>query len=260
MKLELGTSFVGILLSLSVMAQTPEVVAVPNPNDFLLDTYTMPSDPIAVSPASVMQNVTPIPSSVDILTEIFGKDAMSLNANKPVVTQTRNFTPIPGMYYPKKAILTKLPDLPPPQATVDRYIKTTIDPVIQQPEYADQMLEAMEKGTTTYFSIPKEVRIKFYPGQAHLSAQALKWIKSFAIKVRQDPRLILEIRVSEENWPLQSKRVGLMLQAVLEQGVSRHQIVVYKTNRAADSVLLGYANMLDQEVKVNKKRQKTISW
>ena len=70
----------------------------------------------------------------------------------------------------------------------------------------------------------------------------------------------MEIRASEEDWPLQSKRLGLMLQIILEQGVARHQIVVYKCARSVNTVLLGYGQALDQEVKINKKRQKTISW
>ena len=108
--------------------------------------------------------------------------------------------------------------------------------------------------------MPKEVRLKFYPGQSNLSAQAMKWIKSFATIVRDDPRLVVEIRASGENWPLQSKRLALMLQAILETGVSRHQILIFKTGRSVDTVLLGYGKALDHEVKINKKRQKTITW
>ena len=51
-----------------------------------------------------------------------------------------------------------------------------------------------------------------------------------------------------------------MLQIILEQGVARHQIVVYKGARSVNTVLLGYGQVSDQEVKINKKRQKTISW
>ncbi len=249
------------MMTLPVMAQTPDVVALPDPDDFLVDTYSMPAAPLSVPAVPAVQSVASMPNNMDILTEIFGSNAMTLNANQPVVSsQTREFTPTPGLYYPKQSVLTKLPDLPAPQLTVERYIDTSHKPVIQQPDYADQLLEAVENGKQVYFSIPKEVRIKFYPAQSNLSAQAMKWIKSFALKVRDDPRLVLEIRASNENWPLQSKRLGLMLQAILETGISRHQIVVYKTARSVDSVLLGYAQAVNQEVKVNKKRQKTIRW
>ena len=255
-----GFFFVLTVMTLPVMAQTPDVVTLPNPDDFLVETYSMPADPVSVQAMPAIANTTPIPSNMDILTEIFGKNAVTLNANQPVPVPERNFTPTPGMYYPKHAVLTKLPDLPPPQITYERYVDTKITPVIQQPTYAEDLLAAAEQGKPTAFSAPKEVRIKFYPTQSNLSAHAMKWIKAFALKVRGDPRLVIEIRASDENWPLQRKRLGLILQTILELGVSRRQIVVYRTARAVDTVLLGYGLAIDQEVEINKKRQKTITW
>lgn len=264
MKTGFMLSFLALWIVVPVMAQTPDVVATPNPDDFLAETYSVPAEPFSVQPQMVSPDVVvPVPSNKDILTEIFGEGAITLNANQPVKSssvQTRNFSPTPGMYYPKQAILTKLPELPPPQMTVERFVDTVRTPVIQQSDFADQLLEAVEQDKTPYFSIPKEIRIKFYPGQSDLSLHAMKWIRSFAIKVRNDPRLVIEMRASEENWPLQSKRLGLMLQTILEAGASRHQIVIYKSPRSADTILLGYGRMADQEVKMNKKRQKTISW
>ena len=261
MKIKIGLLFLVLCSVSSVMAQTPDVVALPNPDDFLVETYSMPADPVSVQAVPAVPNVLTVANDKDILTEIFGSDAMTLNANQPVApVQERNFAPMPGLYYPKQAILTKLPDLPPPQQTYERYVDTKITPVIHQPDYADQLLEATTQKKSVFFSVPREVRIKFYAGQSNLSAQAMKWIKSFATIVRDDPRLVVEIRASGENWPLQSKRLTLMLQAILEQGVSRHQIVIFKTGRSVDSVLLGYGKALDHEVKINKKRQKTITW
>lgn len=263
MKIGFTLTLLALWMVVPAVAQTPDVVAMPNPDDFLVETYSMPAEPLSVQPQTVSQNiVAPMPSDKDILTEIFGEGAMTLNANQPIAppVQTRQFSPTPGLYYPKQAILTKLPDLPAPQMTVERFVDTTHTPVIQQSDLADQLLESVEQGKTPYFSIPKEVRIKFYPGQSDLSAHAMKWIKAFALKVRNDPRLVIEMRASEENWPLQSKRLGLMLQTILETGISRHQIVIYRSPRSVDAILLGYGRMADQEVKMNKKRQKTISW
>ena len=261
---KLGLITWALMMVAPVMAQTPDVVALPNPDDFLAETYSMPADPISVPVVPDPINATPkapVPNNRDILTEIFGSNALTLNANQPVQPlQTREFTPTPGLYYPKQTVLTKLPDLPAPQLTVERYIDTSRTPVIQQPEYADQLWEATQQKKPVFFSVPREVRIKFYPGHSNLSAQALKWIKSFAVKVRDDPRLMIEIRASKENWVLQSKRLALMLQAILELGVSRHQIIVYKSERSEDTVLLGYGRAIDHEVKINKKKQKTITW
>ena len=261
MKLKIVFSFLAVMIALPVMAQTPDVVAMPDPDDFLVDTYSMPADPVSVPAVPAIPNTTPVSSNKDILTEIFGSNAVTLNADQPVASAAeRNFAPIPGMYYPKRAILTKLPDLPPPQQTYERYVDTKITPVIRQPSYADELLEATEQGKDVFFSAPREVRIKFYPGQSNISAQAIKWIKSFALKVRDDPRLVVEIRASEEDWPLQRKRLALMLQIILEQGVSRHQIVIYRSARSVDTVLLGCGRSINQEVQMNKKRQKTITW
>lgn len=250
--------FVGLAVlgwSLVAYTQTNEVVVMPNANDFLGPTYAMPDAPVFVQ--------TPVvsPSNQDILTEIFGSNAITLNANQPVQpVQSRTIAPTPGMYRPKQNVLTKLPDLPVPSVTFEPSVDTTITPVIKQPKYADDLLAEVQGGKKVMFSAPREVRVSFYPGQSSLSAQALKWIKIFALKVRNDPRLVLEIRVSDENWPLQSKRVALMLQTVMEQGVSRHQIYVYKSPRATDTVLIGYGQAVDKEVKKGKKQQKTISW
>jgi hypothetical protein len=249
--------FVGLAVlgwSLVAYTQTNEVVVMPNANDFLGPTYAMPDAPVFVQ--------TPqMPLQKDVLSEIFGDNALKLNANQPVQPiESKTITPTPGMYRPKQNILTKLPDLPVPSMTFEPSVDTTITPVIKQPKYADDLLAEVQGGKKVMFSAPREVRVSFYPGQSSLSAQALKWIKIFALKVRNDPRLVLEIRVSDENWPLQSKRVALMLQTVMEQGVSRHQIYVYKSPRATDTVLIGYGQAVDKEVKKGKKQQKTISW
>jgi hypothetical protein len=249
--------FVGMAVfwcGLVAYAQSNELVVMPNADDFLGPTYAMPDAPVFVENPKM-------PLQKDVLSEIFGDNALKLNANQPVPPiESKTITPTPGMYRPKQNILTKLPDLPVPSMTFEPSVDTTITPVIKQPKYADDLLAEVQGGKKVMFSAPREVRVSFYPGQSSLSAQALKWIKIFALKVRNDPRLVLEIRVSDENWPLQSKRVALMLQTVMEQGVSRHQIYVYKSPRVTDTVLIGYGQAVDKEVKKGKKQQKTISW
>jgi hypothetical protein len=249
--------FVGMAVfwcGLVAYAQSNEVVVMPNADDFLGPTYAMPDAPVFVQ--------TPqMPLQKDVLREIFGDNALKLNANQPVQPiESKTITPTSGMYRPKQNILTKLPDLPVPSMTFEPSVDTTITPVIKQPKYADDLLAEVQGGKKVMFSAPREVRVSFYPGQSFLSAQALKWIKIFALKVRDDPRLVVEIRASDENWPLQSKRVALMLQTVMEQGVSRRQIYVYKSPRDTDTVLIGYGQAVDKEVKKGKKQQKTISW
>ncbi len=237
------------------VAQDSGVIAVAEADEFLGPTYAIPDAPVFVDLPSGGA------SNRNVLTEIFGSDAVTLNANDPIETVSgQNFEPTPGLYRPKKNVLTKLPDLPAPQLMYESVLDTTITPVIRKSDYADRFLESLQNGKRVTFSVPREIRISFYPGQSSLSAQALKWIKAFALKVRNDPRLVIEIRVSEKDWSLQSKRVALMLQSVMEQGVSRHQIFIYKTNRSSDSVLLGYGYSVDKELEKGKKKQKTITW
>ena len=238
-----------------LLAQESGFVVNPDADEFLGPTYALPGDPVFVeTPESNLGNK-------NVLAEIFGSDMISLNSNQPVVpVQSKTFTPKPGMYYPKQSVLTKLQELPPPQLTQEPFVDTTITPIIKQTDFVDRLLSAIQENKRMTLSVPREIRISFHPGQSALSAQALKWIKVFSLKVRKDPRLVIEIRVSEQDWPLQSKRVALMLQAVMEQGVSRHQIFVYKTARSMDTVLLGYGQALDKEVEKSKKKQKRISW
>ena len=73
----------------------------------------------------------------------------------------------------------------------------------------------------------------------------------------------MDIRASSEDWPLQSKRVGLLIQIILEQGVSRHQIRIFKTEREVNTVLLGYTQteiIPNEMVKHERKKQKTLRW
>ena len=113
--------------------------------------------------------------------------------------------------------------------------------------------------------MPREIRFTFYPGQSTFSAQALKWVKSFGKHVVNDPRLLVEIRVSEQNWKVQKKRLNVLLQILKEEGLSSHQIRLYKTGREENSILMGYAYNPDhtragENAKLSNGGQKTIDW
>ena len=132
-----------------------------------------------------------------------------------------------------------------------------------QPPYADQAL-AMASSPASSLSMPREIRITFYQGETAFSAQALKWVKSLAVRVVNDPRLVAEIRISEETPNIQEKRLSVLLQILKEEGISAHQIRLYKTARDANSILIGYADNPDL-TRVNDKNskkgvQKTINW
>ena len=231
------------------------VIAQTAGDDFLLPSYTVPAAP------SWQQE--PVPSEVDILNEIFGPSSTALSSQpieKKPATQ-RTFSPQKGLQRADTPLLTPLAPLPVAPAEFEIEPKKAYFP---RAGYADQFL-ATAASANTALSMPREIRITFYPNQATFSAQALKWVKSFATRVVNDPRLLAEIRISNENEAIQQKRLRLLLQVLKESGVSRHQIRLYKTNREADSVLIGYAQnpsytAIKPGVNSKERIQKTIDW
>ena len=231
-------------------------------DDFLTPTYSLPASPVSVE-IPLSPGIQPVPENVDILTEIFGDKALTIQNRPTTAVGARTFTPTKqGTVNTQETLLTPLPPLPQAMVSEEEDVPP-YTPYITQTDTADQALQAMKDRKNLKFTMPREVRITFYPGQASFSAQSLKWVKAFALKTKNDPRYMLDLRVSSDNWPLQSKRVGLLIQTMLEQGVSRHQIRVFKSEREENTILLGCnaANILPGEiVKKESKRQKTLSW
>ncbi len=224
--------------------------------DFLTPSYVVPS-----SEQNNQNQPAPIPSEVDILNEIFGTSSIT---EKPVRAPVqRTFSPATGVQRTDQPLLSPLPEM----LTVS-LDETQIPPKkvpFRKTSYADQSLAFVEGGVMGTFNMPREVRITFYSGESSLSAQALKWVRAFAIRVVRDPRLLAEIRVSEQQWKLQEKRLSMILQVLKEEGVSVHQIRVLKTERNPDSILMGYVYNSEQTVsktvtKMNSDEQKLIDW
>lgn len=219
--------------------------------DFLTPTYTAPAEQTA-----------PVPSEVDILNEIFGSDTPIPEQNIPTQKPVQHtFTPQTGVQRTDMPLLTPLP----PQPIFARADAPIPAPktYFTQPPYADQAL-AMASSPASSLSMPREIRITFYKDQTSFSAQALKWVKSLAVRVVNDPRLVAEIRISEETPKIQEKRLSVLLQILKEEGISAHQIRLYKTARDANSILIGYADNPDltrvSDKNSKKGVQKTINW
>ena len=237
----------------------PEAVATVTANeDFLLPSYVAPSAPET--------QTTRVPSEVDILNEIFGSPDPVGTATQQVaataVPAQHTFSPRTGVENTEETpLLTPLTPLPiiRTEATIPQKQRA-----FKQAGFADQAL-AMATTPADGLGIPREIRITFYPSQSTFSAQALKWVKAFALHVVNDPRLWAEIRVSEQNWNTQKKRLSVLLQILKETGVSAHQIRVYKTARDQNSILMGYAYNPEYVMTGNGKflgerEQKTIDW
>ena len=103
---------------------------------------------------------------------------------------------------------------------------------------ADTLLKNLEQNTGTDFLLPHEIKVSFYKNATALSGQTLKWIKAFALQTIQDPRLIVEIRMSQSNPSIQAQRLAVVKNALLGTGLSTHQIRVSYTKRSADSFVI----------------------
>ena len=246
-------------------------------DNFLTPSYVIPEAPDETQSVDVVSEEieennelnnaesTGIPPEIDILSEIFGSsDLASLTA--PVLPKTpaaaKTFTPAAGVQpVENQPLLTELP--PPLRFDTPAEIIEPKKSAVLKTTYADNALAMAESGLLTK-NMPREIRITFYPGMASFSAQALKWAKSFALHVVHDPRLMVEIRISQTNWGVQEKRLKVLLQILKEIGVSVHQIRIYKTNRDANSILMGYAKNPEKATSatriVGEKKQKTIEW
>ena len=237
----------------------PEAVATVTANEnFLTPTYAAP-----VSSAS---STMAVPSEVDILNEIFGSTIPLFDEPEVASTQqSKQYTFSPRVGVQKKQetpLLTPLPSLY--QVPTDDGFIEPKKSAFNQTGLADQAL-AMALSDSSGIGMPREIRIKFYPNQATFSAQALKWIKSFAVRVANNPTLLAEIHISSENQQLQERRLSILIQILKEVGVSAHQVRLYKTNRDENTVLMGYANNPDYTMpgnnnKTKERVQKTINW
>ena len=225
--------------------------------DFLTPSYVVPS-----SEQRPVNQPAPIPSEVDILNEIFGTPAVVSEKKAPAPIQ-RTFSPATGVHRTDQPLLSPLPEML--NVSLDEAPIPPKKVPFNRTSYADQSLAFVESGVMGTFNMPREVRITFYSGESALSAQALKWVRAFAIRVVRDPRLLAEIRISDQQWKIQEKRLSMILQILKEEGVSVHQIRVLKTERNPDSILMGYVYNSDQtmtknETKTHENEQKLIDW
>lgn len=114
--------------------------------------------------------------------------------------------------------------------------------------YADTILGlAGRRQVSSSFVMPKEIKVSFYPNNYALSGQAMKWIKAFSLGAIQDPSVVIDLRMSSKNPNLQEKRLKLIKQVLIQNGLSRHQLKVSWTSRGENSVMLRYVERIDDE-------------
>lgn len=105
-------------------------------------------------------------------------------------------------------------------------------------DYADQVVSALEKNEKVPFIMPQEVKVTFYPNAVEFSGQTVKWIRAFSLVALADPRLMVDVRVSTQNPEIQEKRLPLVKNILLSNGLSPHQIQITYADRPSDTLIL----------------------
>lgn len=103
---------------------------------------------------------------------------------------------------------------------------------------AEPTLSAAKEKKTEQEILPTEIRLTFKPDGAEISAQSVKWIKAFGLRVKKDIQRAIEVRMSNENIPLQEKRFALIRSTLVGIGVEDAQIVPFMTNRSPHTIIL----------------------
>ena len=221
--------------------------------DFLTQSYVVPTDSA--------NQPEPVPSEVDILNEIFGSPNPDIT---PIIQKSSQHTFFPSSNVKKQdeqPLLTPLPEIK-MESSEEKDPAPKVIPFAWG-GYADQALSLAQGGAANSLNMPREIRITYYTGQSGMNVQSLKWVRAFAIRVVRDPRLLLEVRVSGQQWNVQQKRLKLLLQILKEEGVSVRQIRVYKSDRNPDNIWMGYAYNSEQTkmgAEKKQKEQKIIDW
>lgn len=136
----------------------------------------------------------------------------------------------------KKPILIPLAPLPTSDTTELALEKPTRK--IVPSKYADNVLNAVSNNEPTEFIMPQEIRVSFYKNADNFSGQTLKWVKAFSTKVLNDPRLMVQVRVSKKSPKLQMRRLSVIKNALIGAGLSTHQMQFVASDRDVDSLVL----------------------
>lgn len=167
----------------------------------------------------------------------------------------------------KKRLLLPLRPLPPKEEPEEDLSDTKPLFKILSSEMADQALEDAKQKTRSTILLPQDIKVTFYPRSAEFSGQTIKWIKAFSLQALNDPRYIIEIRLSNKEPVVQQKRLFVVQRLLMNSGLSAHQIVVDYVDRPADSLILRMVQRLE-DVSVKKetfkngkiKQSETINW
>ncbi len=213
-----------VLLPLGTSAGTPAPVSAQNP------TATAPAPAATATPAAApiipaaTQTATPAadgqkaadPSLVNKLFSIF--NSPSADESMPTI----------GGAVPLSD--DKKEEAPAPEPAAAEAKTVVLKEVISPAKTADKDKEQE--------IMPSEIRLTFKPDGAEMSAQSVKWIKAFGLRVKKDIQRAIEVRMSNENIALQEKRFALIRSTLVGVGVNDAQIVPFMTNRSPHTIIL----------------------
>ena len=215
-----------------------EVIIEPIPAA-VVDVHTKSAESVIeepVKPVQVQQTTPALPHNIGSgyhtsTTSIKKKEEtkISVAPETPTAPAVDHSAPTRPILIP----LAPLPKVAEPEPILQPHVRKIVPS-----EYADKMLTALEDNKHPDFIMPQEIKVSFYKNASHFSGQTIKWIKAFSVNAMNDPRLIVQVRLSTQTPTIQQKRLSVIQNTLIGNGLSPHQIQVVFTERPADSLVL----------------------
>ena len=112
---------------------------------------------------------------------------------------------------------------------------------LQHPSPYAAKLVAKETGKSkASIQLPKDIRMQFPPRSTQLTESAVKWISAYALHVLKDPTLVVNLRVSYQDWAIQQARLGLILQIMICHIALYHMIPHFTISPAGKKRAIAY--------------------
>lgn len=95
--------------------------------------------------------------------------------------------------------------------------------------------------------LPEEIRLSFKDGTSDMAAPSVKLVKNFAKHAKDDAQTYIEVRVSDQMFDVQQQRFAIIRNILLSEGVDDAQILLYKSKRPSNSLVLRKTVISDEE-------------
>ena len=95
--------------------------------------------------------------------------------------------------------------------------------------------------------LPEEIRLSFKESNSDMAAPTVNLVKKFATHAKDDPQTYIEVRISDQMFDIQQQRFAIIRNILLSEGVEDAQILLYKSKRPPNSLVLRKAFISDEE-------------